>query len=119
MPDTEPTDRIAIETRPTVKAEMKGGALLKMEFRVEADSTRPSMHEDADVVELKYRIGGTEPISPAQTDNTDTFSKARHSKQLDVADAGQWFYGFARWKNNTDDSKSGPWSVLIKIMIGN
>ncbi len=119
VPDTKRTSRAKIETRPLVKAEMKGGALLKLQFRVEGDSTRTSMHPDADVVELKYRIGGTEPASPAETNQTDTFSKARYHMQLDMADAGKFFYGFARWKNNTDNSKSGPWSLLIMIMIGN
>lgn len=119
VPDTERTDRAAIEDRPTAKAEMKGGALLKLEFRMKDDSTRTSMHPDADVVELKWQIGGTEPASPEQTNKTDTFSKARHAMQLDVADAGQFFYGYARWKNNSDASKSGPYSALIKIIISN
>lgn len=119
VPDTELTDRPAIESRPTVKPEMKGGARLQMEFRVEDDSDRPSMHQHADVVELKWQVGGTEPTSPAQCPNTDSFSKAKESMQLDVADAGQFFYGFARWKNNSDNSKSGPFSLLIKIIISN
>lgn len=119
VPDTEPTDRVAIEDRPTVRAEMKGGALLKLEFRVKADSSRPSMHPDADVVELKYQIGGTEPASPDETNKTETFSKAKQSMQLKVGNAGKFFYGFARWRNNSDVSKSGPYSVLIKIIISN
>ena len=119
VPDTERTDKPQLEDRPLVGAEMKGGALLKMQFRISEDSTRPSMHPDAHALELKYQIGGTEPANPEATNKSVTFTKARHSLQLDVANAGQFFYGFARWINTSEASKSGPFSVLIKIMIGN
>ncbi len=119
VPDTERTDKPQLEDRPLVAAEMKGGALLKMQFRIAEDSTRPSMHPDAHALELKYQIGGTEPVNAAATNKSDTFTKSRHSIQLDTADAGQFFYGFARWINTSDKSKSGPYSVIIKIIISN
>lgn len=119
VPDTEPTDKPQLEDRPLVGAEMKGGALLKLQFRIDTDSTRPSMHPDAHALELKYQIGGTEPVNAAATNKSGVFTKSHHSLQLDVADAGKYFYGFARWINTSESSKSGPYSVLIKIMIGN
>lgn len=119
VPDTEPTDKPQLEDRPLVGAEMKGGALLKLQFRIDKDSTRPSMHPDAHALELKYQIGGTEPVNAAATNKSATFTKARHSLQLDVENAGQYFYGFARWINTSESSKSGPYSVIIKIIISN
>ena len=119
VPDTEPTDKPQLEDRPLVGAEMKGGALLKMQFRIAEDSTRPSMHPDAHALELKYQVGGTEPVNAAATNKSATFTKSRHSIQLDVENAGQYFYGFARWINTSEGSKSGPYSVLIKIIISN
>ena len=119
VPDTERTDKPQLEDRPLVAAEMKGGALLKMQFEIAEDSTRPSMHPDAHALELKYQIGGTEPVSADDTTESVTFTKARHQIQLGVENAGQFFYGFARWINTSENSKSGPYSVIIKIIISN
>jgi len=119
VPDTEPTDKPQIEDRPLVNAEMKGGALLKLQFEISEDSTRPSMHPSAHALELKYQIGGTEPVNADATNQSATFTQSRHNLQLDVADAGQFFYGFARWINTSQLSKSGPYSVMIKIIISN
>ncbi len=119
VPDTERTDKPQLEDRPLVAAEMKGGALLKMQFEIAEDSTRPSMHPDAHALELNYQIGGTEPVSAGDTTKSVTFTKARHQIQLGVENAGQFFYGFARWINTSDNSKSGPYSVIIKIIISN
>ena len=119
VPDTERTAKPQLEGRPLVAAEMKGGALLKLQFEIAEDSTRPSMHPDAHALELKYQIGGTEPVSADATNKSVTFTKARHSIQLGVENAGQYFYGFARWINTSENSKSGPYSVIIKIIISN
>jgi len=119
VPDTERTPKPQLEDRPLVGAEMKGGALLKLQFRIAEDSTRPSMHPDAHALELKYQIGGTEPVNADATTESVTFTKARHNLQLDTENAGQYFYGFARWINTSEASKSGPWSLLIKIIISN
>lgn len=119
VPDTVPTDKPQLEDRPLVGAEMKGGALLKLQFRIDKDSTRPSMHPDAHALELKYQIGGTEPENAEATNKSATFTKSRHNLQLDTADAGQYFYGFARWINTSQSSKSGPYSLIIKIIISN
>jgi hypothetical protein len=119
VPDTERTDKPQLEDRPLAGAKMKGGALLKLQFKIAEDSTRPSMHPDAHALELKYQVGGTEPENAAATNKSATFTKARHNLQLDTADAGKFFYGFARWINTSDNSKSGPYSFLIKIIISN
>ena len=119
VPDTERTAKPQLEDRPLVGAEMKGGALLKLQFKIAEDSTNPSMHPNAHALELRYQIGGTEPENAAATNKSATFPKARHNLQLDVADAGQFFYGFARWINTSESSKSGPYSFLIKIIISN
>lgn len=119
VPDTEPTDKPQLEDRPLVSSKMKGGALLKLAFKIAEDSTRPSLHPDAHAMELKYQIGGDKPENADATNKSVTFTKARHSLQLDTADAGKFFYGFARWINTSDASKSGPYSLIIERMIGN
>ena len=119
VPDTERTAKPQLEDSPLVGGKMKSGALLKLQFTISDDSTRPSMHPDAHALELKYQIGGTEPVDADATNKSVTFTKARHSLQLGVANAGQYFYGFARWINTSEASRSGPYSLLIKIMIGN
>jgi hypothetical protein len=54
--DAEPSARSAIGTRPTLKLIVQGGARFIVENRVTSDSTRTSMHPDADHVELVYCI---------------------------------------------------------------
>jgi hypothetical protein len=119
VPDTEPTDKPQLEDRPLVSSKMKGGALLKLTFKIAEDSKRPSMHPDAHGLELKYQIGGDKPANADATNKSVTFTKARHSLKLDTADAGKFFYGFARWINTSEASKSGPYSLIIERMIGN
>lgn len=118
VPDTERTAKPQLEDRPLVSSEMKGGALLKLSFKIAEDSSLPSMHPDAHALELKYQIGGDKPENADATNKSVTFTKARHSLQLDTADAGKIFYGFARWINTSEPSKSGPYSLIIERMIG-
>ena len=45
-------------------------------------------------------------------------SKVRITQILDAPElVGKYVYVFARWKNNSDDTKSGPWSLMAFAMI--
>ena len=90
---------------------------MKFELRVLKDASRPSMHLDADGVEIYWKIGAA-PISPADCTEKDTFSTATVLLKINLADAGKRMGGYARWKNISDTNKSGPWSQIFSIVIG-
>ncbi len=121
VPDTEPTSRSAIETAPSVTLLPKTGARFTVECRVEGDSSRPSRHHDADGVELAYIVAAKDelPGNPNETTKSKLSGKARVQLELDIEDAGKSLHLFARWINTSDNSKSGPFSYLIKVIISN
>jgi hypothetical protein len=114
--DTVKTPRPKISDTAFVKVMGKPGALMQFTCRTNNDSSRASIHPDADGIEIVYNIGGTEPVSAKECTTTITSTKAKFQLQLDNSDSGKKFYGFARWKNNTDSNKSSPW-VAISGMV--
>ena len=115
-PDTIKTPRAKITDVPFVKITAKEGALMDFTCRTTSDSTRASIHKDADGIEFVYNIGGPPPISAKDCTKNFFSSRAKFTKQFDNADAGKMLYCFARWKNSSDESKSGPW-IFISAMI--
>jgi hypothetical protein len=114
--DTVKTPRPKITDVPFMKIRGLEGALMQATCRTASDSTRASMHKDADGIELVYIISGTAPASPNDCTKTVFSSKAKFFIQLDIADAGKKLFGFARWKNNSDNNKIGPY-VAVNGMI--
>jgi hypothetical protein len=128
--------RPAIKTAPNVVLKAKGGLVIEVECRVESDSSRPSMHEDADVIEFRIAVSSTPPggngvVPPApgpgdtpppanylQATDVFTSKKARFSKTFDDPTlSGKYLYAFARYKNLSDEKKSGPWSEVAHVRI--
>jgi len=116
VPDTEPSSRKAIETSPFVKLFASAGARIKAECRVDNDSSRASMHPDADEVEVAYEIG-TDPAGWEKCTKKITSSKARFFIPFASEDIGKKVYFFFRWKNKTDESKSGPFTAKMQITV--
>lgn len=116
--DTEPTSRAKITTAPITGIKNEPGARFLITCRVEEDSTRASRHPDADSIEMKYQVGGeAAPARPDDCSKTITFTKAIHTIELDIGDAGKRLYCYLRWKNTGDDSKSGPWTRQFSAII--
>lgn len=115
--DTTPSDRPAITDRPNLKLIVKGGASFIVENRVDKDQTRPSMHPDADFIELAYIIQPTPPANVNETNKVEVLSKAREVLTLDPATAGQKFHCYSRWVNKTDRAKSSPYTRIHSAVI--
>lgn len=112
--------RPAIITEPILIPETLPGAFVKFVCRVENDESRPSIHPDADGVEIKVSIDAAPPTPPnPNQDFQYTFfsSKASFKQATDPSLAGKRLYAIARWKNNTDDTKSGPWCRVQSVML--
>jgi len=134
--------RPAIQTAPHTTMKSLGGGWMKFENRVEGDESRPSRHTDSDGLEIRYAItpykgtGTTPPpvppVPPPSSEPADTsgslptpeqcplqhFStKAGFKLQLGAANIGKLLLVYSRWKNNTDDAKSGPFPSLPVIIL--
>lgn len=115
--DKTPSERTKITTRPTLKLIVQGGASFIVENRVDSDQTRPSMHPEADYIELRYCIQETPPSSVNECNVTKILSKARDTLNLDPSTAGQNIHCYTRWANKTDESKSSNWTRLHSAVI--
>ena len=118
--DDEPTPRPQITDAPFVDFKVESGAFVLVTCRVEHDSTRASMHPDADEIEMRYSLlptGDPAPIDPAETQDSTMSSKAIFRFSGGIGNAGQRLYGYLRWRNKTDEAKSGPWSQIETIVV--
>lgn len=113
----ERSPRPAIETAPNPSMKPKDGARILCECRVESDSSKPSMHPDADSIEMRFAIGTAAPALPKDCPNIKLKSKARFTIELDLADAGKKIFAFFRYINTSDDTKNGPWSTISSSSI--
>lgn len=109
--------RSGIEAIPMVSAKTMNGGWIKMDVRMETDSTRSSMHPLADAIEVIYVVGNNAPASHKDCTTTIFSTKAKFIIKLDVADAGKKIFGYARYKNIRNNNKSGPWSALFRCII--
>lgn len=117
VPDLEPSPRPAIDTEPIIQMKGIGGGKIRIALYVEHKSKRASLHPDANGAEMGYTIGSV-PDNFDTVQKTITFSKAIYTLSLTGADVGKKLYAFFRWKNSTDDAKSGPWCEMQQVVIG-
>ena len=121
IPDTTKTARPAIDTVPAVKASSKPGAAIEVVHRVDKDSSRPSLHADADAVEVRYIIVAKgdilPPVDPEDFPKSVTSRKAKLLIKGGVMNAGSKLYGYSRWINTSDAGKSSGWSQLYSVVI--
>jgi len=115
--DHTPTPRPAIESSPVAKLSSGPGARMEAVCRTDSDSSRSSVHPDADGIEVAYVVGTSPPASPAACNKIIFSSKAKFTVQADIADAGKKMFAYMRWKNSTSEEKSGPWSSVISATV--
>lgn len=113
--------RPKMTTAPYMDLKAADGGNIIITSKVASDSDRASLHKDAERIEMRYQIGGSEPQGPeAEGLKFTTFKKAIHTKQFNVnEDAGKKLYAFFRWGNAVTPAKSSPWSQVMNIIIGN
>ena len=115
--DSEPSKRPQITTTPYARMFPVKGGKIKITVRVAGDSTRSSMHPDADSIEMRFSIGTTAPVSVKDTTDKKVYKGSVRTFGFGQENATKRLYGFFRWKNETDEAKSGPWSELVQTVI--
>jgi hypothetical protein len=125
--DTTVTHKGKIEDVPIVSIKGIGGGQMKCRVRTTEDASRASMHELADLIEVRYMIGI--PNNPGPIPNpsdvptvelaTSSFisKKAIFIMELPPASAGKHLFAFVRWVNASNAQNSGPWTVVILAVI--
>lgn len=111
------SSRPAIATAPVVELKALGSFRIALVCRTEGDVSRASIHTDADGVELRYKIGKPLPENFKATDEFLFSTKARITLHLSPEMDGEAISVFARWKNLTNDAKSGPWCNMHTVTI--
>ena len=118
--DRTPTLRAAIADAPFSDLRGRDGCTVKYTHRVTGDASRSSMHPDADGVETKWILldaNAPAPASPAACPNTEFSSKAIHTLDFDIEDAGKRLHSFSRWRNTSEPEKSGPWGQRMTVVL--
>lgn len=115
--DTITTPRGQINDVALSKIKGMEGARMEFRLRTDADASRASRHPLSDGAEIVYTVGTTAPASPTDCNKTIFSSKAKGTFDVGIENAGKKVFGFVRWKNNTDNSKSGPWSQMFSAVI--
>ena len=116
-PDRQPTARGAIGTAPYPQLLPMGGGKVRIELRVQHDRSRASMHPLAHSIEMAYTVGTTPPASPLSAAVHTDYKKAIRTFDLGADNPGKKLFAFFRWKNETDEGKSSPWSTLVQTVI--
>lgn len=115
--DTVLSARPRITDTAFVKVQGISGAEMQFTLRTNEDSTRASRHADSNGADIVYTIASTPPAGPDECTKNFFTSKAKGSFNVGVDNAGKKVFGFVRWKNTTDNSKSGPWSQMFSAVI--
>jgi hypothetical protein len=120
------TPRGKIVDIPLVGMTPKGGGSMQFKVRTNEDSTRPSMHPLADVVEVTYKLvdpkqdpeGRQRPLSPKDCTHKDISSKSTFTVSLGLEHAGYIMYAYVRWGNASKPANSGDYTdLMMKIII--
>jgi len=118
--DIEPTPRGKIDVIPYVNLKAIGGGDVQVRCRTEKDQTRCSMLRLADAIECRYILvpkGEMPPEGQKDAKKSLTSRKARFTISLGDEQAGERFYGFFRWVNQSNPANSGPWSPALTVAI--
>jgi len=118
--DTEPTPRGKIELVPYIFLKAIGGGVIEVRSQTEKDATRVSMLKTADGIECKWTLvpkGEMPPEGDEDAKNTVVSRKARFTIDCGDKNAGDSFYGFFRWVNQSVPANSGLWTKALKVVI--
>jgi len=116
VPSDERHERPVIEDTVFGKMDAQAGSRMEFICRTTSDASRPSMHPDADAVEVRYAID-QEPATVDEAMNKELSTKAHFFILLSAAFAGKKIYAYLRWRNNSNPEKSGPWGDVLQTII--
>lgn len=118
--DIEPTPRGKIELVPYIFLKALGGGVIEVRSQTEQDATRVSMLKGADGIECRWILvpkGEMPPEGYEDAKKTVVSRKARFTIDCGDKNAGDSFYGFFRWTNQSIPANSGLWTKALRVVI--
>jgi hypothetical protein len=123
-PDRKPSPKPKINDIPLVGLTPLGGGSIKVTCLRTTDRDRPSMHKDADAIEVMFFMAPAQPMvkpkdfpPPEECPGSRISTKAQFIIRCGAKNAGLRFYGFFRWANLVDPDNSGSWTNVIIVVI--
>ncbi len=112
---THPTVPIAEQCH--ISLESMGSARVKFGCRAEMEGGRAALPDDADSVQIAYKIGGTVPVNAEDGTQEYIVTRASDVRDLGVAHEGQVLYVFARWYSMRHPELAGVWSPMNTVRL--
>jgi len=109
--------RSKIDDVPHVLLRSGNNGMMFFNIRRHTDENRSSMHAEADAIEMRYLIGTTAPVGYNNCPNTFLSTTAKFSINLGSEAIGKWLFVYVKWRNLVDDSRSGMFTDVHKVMI--
>lgn len=110
--------RPAIQEAPAVHLQAIAGSRIKFTCRSSISGRRTAMHPHAGELEVRYSISTEAPSSPVQCTDTFTSSRSKFTIAFSQQLAGQKMWCFVRWRHATINERSGPWTGVMGLMVG-
>ena len=117
VPTDERHERPTIEDVPFAGMNAQPGSRIEFTCRTQSDASRPSIHPDADAVEVRYIVAATPPATVNDCTGKETSTKSKFTIELNAADAGKKIFAFVRWRNNSEPAKSGPYGDMLTTVV--
>lgn len=125
--DIKNTPKPKINDIPWVGLSPMGGGWIRVTCRRLTDKDRPSMHNDADVIECRYAFI---PVRPQPVEGkkfkfptteecpyVQNSTRARFIIKCASEGVGMKFFGYFRWVNQRNPANSGSWTNGHTVVI--
>ncbi|HLG33472.1 MAG TPA: hypothetical protein VI757_01215 [Bacteroidia bacterium] len=110
-------ERPRIEDTPFATMDAQPGSRIGFTCRRQSDASRPSIHPDADAVEVRCMVGNTAPSTVNDCVQKEISTRSKFVIELSPSQAGQKIFAFVRWRNNIHASKCGPFGDMLTTVV--
>ena len=93
------------------------GGDMRVRCRQDEDSTRASIPDEANALELRWKVGADAPNSVDDCPNKENFTEALFTHNFGAGNTAKKIFAYARWTDNTNKNRSGPWSDMVQTVI--
>jgi len=93
------------------------GGDMRIRCREDEDSSKASIPQEADGLELRWKIGGDAPNSVEDCNEKEIFTEALSTHNFGAGNTAKKIFAYGRWIDTTNKNRSGPWSAQVQSVI--
>jgi hypothetical protein len=93
------------------------GGNLRVRCREDQDSTRASIPDEANALELRWIIGTTAPNSADDCVLNTISTEALFTHNFGTGNTAKKIYAYARWIDVNNKNRAGGWSAMVQTVI--